>query len=87
MGCNCKKTHDTYRKLSDDPSDRYDDEKTSAFDHIFNVIAQFIFGTVVGAILLVCIVPMLIYIIGCLMLGKEPSFRIVNIKKHFNKND
>lgn len=87
MGCNCKKTQKTFGKLADGVEEQNNTEEIGLLERLVNIVMQFIFGLIVGAILLVCIGPMLVYIIGCLVLGKEPSFRIINFRKRFNKND
>lgn len=80
MGCNCKKTYDKMVKYSDG----YTDEKTgvsSTLLKVTNKIAQFFFGILVGGIVIVMIVPIVVFLIGCLIVGKEPNFNFTKKKK------
>ena len=81
MGCNCKKTYDKMVKYSDG----YTDEKTgvsSTLLKVTNKIAQFFFGILVGGIVIVMIVPIVVFLIGCLIVGKEPKFNFTKKKKN-----
>lgn len=81
MGCNCKKTYDKMVKYSDG----YTDEKTgvsSTLLKVTNKIAQFFFGILVGGIVIVMIVPIVVFLIGCLIVGKEPNFNFTKKKKN-----
>lgn len=65
-------------------SDGYTGEKTdvsSTLLKVVNKIAQFFFGILVGGIVIVMIVPIVLYLIGCLMVGKEPKFNFTKKKK------
>lgn len=65
-------------------SDGYTGEKTdvsSTLLKVVNKIAQFFFGILVGGIVIVMIVPIVVYLIGCLMVGKEPKFNFIKKKK------
>ena len=80
MGCNCK---NKFEKINE----KYGDgEKTVKKDNIFIKIIEFIlqmlFGIFCGAIIIVMIVPMLIYIIISMMFGKQVVFRIKNPNKY-----
>ena len=80
MGCNCKKTYDKMVKYSDG----YTDEKTGVSRTLLKVtnkIAQFFFGILVGGIVIVMIVPIVVFLIGCLIVGKEPNFNFTKKKK------
>jgi hypothetical protein len=46
---------------------------------------KIIFGIICGGIIIVMIIPMLIYIILCLMFGKEATFRLNNLNKYLEK--
>ena len=85
MGCNCKRNQNGFRRLSDENDNNIElaSEDEGMLTRLVQIVSQFIFGLIVGVILIVCIVPMLVYIIGCLALGKEPSFRIINFRKRF----
>ena len=65
-------------------SDGYTDEKTgvsSTLLKVTNKIAQFFFGILVGGIVIVMIVPIVVFLIGCLIVGKEPNFNFTKKKK------
>lgn len=83
MGCNCK---NKFEKINE----KYGDgEKTVKKDNIFIKIIEFIlqmlFGILCGAIIIVMIVPMLLYIIIRMMFGKETTIKMKNITKYLNK--
>lgn len=80
MGCNCKRTMNTMVKYSEDEQD--ENVKTNWIKRIPNILFQAFFGLIVGSLVIVLIIPILIYVLICLILGKEPSLRI----KNFNKN-
>lgn len=83
MGCACKNRVKNIEKFSDDNT-QYD-EKPNFVMRILQSIVQMIFGIVVGAIIIVATIPLLIYIIGCIMLGKQPVIIINKIKNLFSK--
>ena len=88
MGCNCKKTYDKMARYSDDVvlrQNKRDLSIGSGFKSILFVFTQFIFGTICAGIVIIFIVPVLIYVIVCLLFGLEPSVRIPNPYKHFRK--
>lgn len=65
-------------------SDGYTSEKTdinSTLLKVANKIAQFFFGILVGGIVIVMIVPIVLFLIGCLIVGKEPKFNFIKKKK------
>lgn len=65
-------------------SDGYTVEKTDINNtllKVVNKIAQFFFGILVGGIVIVMIAPIVVYLIGCLMVGKEPKFNFIKKKK------
>ena len=65
-------------------SDGYNGEKTdvdSILLKVANKIAQFFFGILVGGIVIVMIVPIIVFLIGCLIVGKEPKFNFTKKKK------
>lgn len=84
MGCNCKKKVEMIdRKYGDDGG--YDGPEHNIFQKIMYGFLQFFFGIFFAAILIVMVIPMLIYLIFCIVTGKEPSFRIIDFRKKFNK--
>ncbi len=85
MACNCKKKVDLINeKYGDGGKDNT--WKNNPITKIIQFIAQFGFGIICGAIIIVMIVPMIIYVILCIMLGKEAKFRIRDLNKYFGKN-
>lgn len=85
MACNCKKKVDLINeKYGDGGKDNT--WKNNPITKIIQFIAQFAFGIICGAIIIVMIVPMLIYVIFCIMFGKEAKFRIRGLNKYFSKN-
>lgn len=83
MGCNCKNKVDAINKKYGDGGDNK--QKTNPLMKILEFIMQIAFGILCGAIIIVMIVPMLIYIIFCLMFGKQANFRIKDVNKFLNK--
>lgn len=82
MGCACKNKIKNIEKYSDDFS--MVKEKPNFLKRIFQAILQMLFGIFVGAIIIVATIPLLIYIIGCIMFGKQATI-MLNIKKLFSK--
>lgn len=83
MGCNCKNKVDAINKNYGNGGE--DNDRTNIFAKILQFIAQIAFGILCGAIIIVMIVPMLIYIILCMMFGKQVNFRIKDYSKILNK--
>lgn len=84
MGCNCKRNlEEIDRKYGDNGGII---EKTiSPISKIIQVIAQFGFGLICGAIVLVVFIPILIFIIISMMLGKD--IKIKNPQNLFKKHE
>ena len=55
--------------------------KKNIFSRIFQILMQLCFGIFCGAVIIIMVVPMLLYIIGCLITGKEAHFNIRNFSK------
>lgn len=83
MGCNCKNKIDAINKNLGDGGE--ENKKTNPLMKILEFIMQIGFGILCGAIIIVMIVPMLIYIIFCLMFGKQANIRIKDVNKFLNK--
>ncbi len=83
MGCNCKKKVDAINKKYGDGGN--DVEKTNFLFKFLEFISQIALGILCGAIIIVMIVPMLIYVILCMMFGKQATFRIKDFNKYLNK--
>lgn len=78
MGCNCKNKVNAIDKKYGDGNNT---KQETILKKIINFILQLGFGILCGIIIIVMIVPMLIYVIFCIMFGKQASFKI----KDFNK--
>ena len=83
MGCNCGKNK--INAINEKYGDSDNTKKTNLFMKILEFITQVCFGILCGVIIIVMIVPMLIYIIFCLMFGKEANFRIKDFSRFLNK--
>ena len=83
MACACKKELKKFEKYSDDTIEKEEDE--NPFSKVLRFLGQFCFGIVAGAVILITVIPLLIYIIGCLLIGKQPFVKLINIKKIFTK--
>ena len=59
--------------------------EVNIFEKIRNVIFQLCFGVVAAMILLILIIPLVIYVLICVILNIEPRVKIINLKK--NKNE
>ena len=88
MGCNCKKRYNQLKGISDN-KEELEQEENELNQGIINSVAgwvsQFIFGIITICVFIVVIVPLTIYIIVCIILGKEPSDRIRNPKNIFRQ--
>lgn len=82
MGCNCKKTYDKMEKYSDGYNPEYNDDSESLMYKILKIFSQILFGIFAGSIVIIIIIPMIAYLIVCLIIGKEPSFNLSKISKH-----
>ena len=80
MGCNCKKTVDKINEKLGDGEEVV--EKSNPLSMIIKFFGQILIALLCGAITIVLIIPMLIYVIVCLMFGKQPHIRIRNFNKY-----
>lgn len=83
MGCNCKKQIDIINQKYGDGS--HDKLKDNFLMKILIFFMKIIFGIICGGIIIVMVIPMLIYIILCLMFGKEATFRLNKLNKYLEK--
>jgi len=74
MGCNCKKKVNAINEKFGDGEEG--DEKISPFLMPFVFIFRIIFGILFGFVAFIIFIPMLVYVIICNIIGKEPSFSI-----------
>lgn len=91
MGCNCKKTYKKMSEYADNKEEIKASEGkgltiSSAFRSIGLAISQFVLGLIAIALMLVFVIPLLLYVMFCLLFGKEPSVRIIDINKRLKKN-
>ena len=78
MGCNCKNNTKAYESVSDEP---IVEERKNVFEVIFKFVAQFLFGILCGVVVLLVIVPLLLYIIACMMFGKQANVDMTWLRK------
>lgn len=83
MGCNCKNKVDAINEKYGDGGK--DNGRTNPLFKIIEFIMRIGVGILCGLIIIIMLVPMLIYIIFCLMFGKEATFRIRDFSKYFKK--
>ena len=81
MACNCK---NKMKLVNSKYGDGNDNKNETILSEIFNFIIRFIFGILCGIIIIVVLIPMLIYIILCIMIGKQPSFKIKKFEKYLD---
>lgn len=87
MSCNCKKKINVIDKKYGDVGNSSGEEKLRPLLMVILFITQILFGLLCGAIMIVLIVPMIIYIIICLMFGRETKIRLINPKKLLKKRE
>lgn len=90
MGCNCKKqTYDKLKKYADN-REEIEKEEEELNQNIINKIALFItqivFGIIAAAIFIVVAIPLILYIVFCILTGRQPIITIKNPKKLFNNH-
>ncbi len=85
MGCNCKKKLDLIDAKYGDGG--VSNNKTNPLVKILEFILKFLFGILCGGIIIIMVIPMLIYIIICLMFGREAKIRLKNVNKYIKKID
>ena len=80
MGCNCKKKFKKMEKYSDDYNANEERDVPSGVSkilfHISRVVLQLFVGILALLVFIVAGPIMIIYVIICLIIGKQPSFRI-----------
>lgn len=87
MACNCKNKFKKMEKYADNTASQSKNEKKlNPFMKILQILLQLCFGIFCGVVIIIMIVPMLLYIIGCLITGKEAHFRIKNFSKKKKPN-
>lgn len=90
MGCNCKKTYDRVKKYADN-REQIEQEENELNKNIINKIAriftQILLGIISSCLFIIVVIPITLYIIGCILMGKEPYVRIKDPRKLFKKKD
>lgn len=90
MGCNCKKTYDRVKKYADN-KEQLEQEENELNKNIINKIARFFtqifIGIISSCLFIIVVIPITLYIIGCILIGKEPYVRIKDPRKLFKKKD
>lgn len=76
MGCNCKKTYENMSKYADGGESVKERKKFNIFSKLFLFLLQICFGFLCSVVIIIMIVPMLLYIIGCLITGREAKFNL-----------
>lgn len=88
MGCNCKKTYDKVKKIADN-REQLEQEEYQINQNIVNNVAKWIMqitgGIVAACLFIIVAIPIMLYVIGCIIIGKEPIVRITNPKNIFKK--
>jgi hypothetical protein len=90
MGCNCKKTYDKLKKVADN-REEIEEEENEINQNIVNRVASFIsqiaFGIIAAFVFIIVVIPLVLYITGCIILGKDPTVKIINPNNIFKKKD
>ena len=81
MGCNCKKQVNFINQKFGDGQQ----QKVTPLQKILNFFAQIFFGILCAVIIIIMAIPMLIYIIICVIFGKQANFKVKNLNKYLNK--
>lgn len=81
MACNCKNTYKKLEQYSEGEVSKKENKKLNPFMKILQILTQVCFGIFCGVVIIIMIVPMLVYIIGCLITGRQATFKIRNFLK------
>ena len=84
MACNCKakEVADAAIEMSGESGEKYG---TNIFSSIVSFFARILIALLVGVILSIAVVPFIVYIIVCIILGRQPSFNIGKMVKWGSK--
>lgn len=83
MGCSCKNKVEAINKNLGEGGD--DKKIFNPLLKIIEFVSRIAFGILCGVIIIVMIIPMLIYVILCIMFGRDANFKIKDITKFLNK--
>lgn len=81
MSCNCKNKIKKMEAYSEVEVSKEEKRKLNPFTKILQILLQLCFGIFCGVVIIIMIVPMLVYIIGCLITGRQATFKIRNFLK------
>lgn len=89
MGCNCKKTYNKMKKYADNRDDleRQEEINQRLVNKIARLIQQIAIGIIASIFFIIIAIPIVIYIFGCILFGKEPYVRILKMKNLFRKRN
>lgn len=90
MGCNCKKTYDKFKKVADNRDEIEEEEKNidqNVVIKIASFISQMAFGIIAAFVFIIVVIPLVLYITGCIIIGKDPTVKIINPNNIFKKKD
>lgn len=83
MGCNCgKKNLSNISKYTDNGDDF--NENKGILSKITEFMLQLLFGILIAAIFIVMAIPMIVYVVFCLIFNLTPSVRLRDFRKLFN---
>lgn len=83
MGCNCgKKNLSNISKYTDDGGDF--NENKGLLSKVTEFTLQIMFGILMAAIFIIMAVPMIVYVVFCLIFNLTPSVRLKDFRKLFN---
>ena len=84
MGCNCKnKVNAINSKYGDGAEGTSSD--TGLLMRIMVFLSRICLGIICFAIIIVMFIPMLLYVVACIMFGKEANFKIRDYRSILNK--
>lgn len=84
MGCDCKKgIINLERKYGDNGVT--DEPKTNFFVKILQILLQIPMAILFGTIIIVMFVPMLLYVVFCMMFGIQAQFKVMNLNRWIEK--
>lgn len=72
MACACKRKADAVAAVAGENGE----EQHGLLWKIFTIPFQFLFGIVAFALIILMIAPMMVYLLFCLVTGREASFRL-----------
>jgi len=79
MSCNCKQKFDKIDEMYGDGPTIIN--KKSPFVKLAEILAKVFFGMVCSIVIVLVAIPALLYVIFCLIIGKQPVFKIKRLDK------